>query len=169
MADEDKVIKSIAQRLLIGERAARRQFELDPFQFRTDFVNPALAASATATLNFLVQADSAFAIVKTMGVVSDTSNVFISNISDTPKFTPILVTFSDSGSGRDLMDQAIAWDNILGTAQRPYHWPKIKLLDPNSTFNTRLQNLVATAFNVRIAFGGFKVFGNVAAFKAART
>lgn len=161
---EDRVIQILARRLLKAPDVIRRDYELDYFSYSHEFLPK--AASNEETTNFLVQNDSGFVIVKTMGTVASNVNVFVTNISDTPKYTPFTLIWTDSGSGRDLMDRRVSYGNVIGTGERPYYWPKPKLLDPNSTFTIRLNNLVATAFNVRITYSGFKVFGDVEAFKA---
>lgn len=163
MADEDQVIRSIAQRLSMSAGAARRAFTLDPFTFVINFLP--LAASNTATDNFLTQSDSGFAIVKTCATVASNVDVFVANISDTPAYAPQVITLSDSGSGRDLSNAAVSIGSLFGSAKDPFVWCRPKVLDPNSTFTARIQNLVATAFNIRLAFHGFKIFGDVSAFK----
>jgi len=156
--EQERVMKAVQ------ERYGSKNFTLDPFTFTMNFLPATLSIITNA--QFLVQNDSAFAICKTSIVVTDTSDAFVTNLSDTPKVMPFLITLSDSGSGRDLMDTGVHVDNLFGTAQRPYVWTKIKLLDPSSTFTGRLQNLSATSRNVRMAFHGFKVFGDVNQFKA---
>lgn len=165
MADEDKVIQAIAARLGGSAREMRRQFQLDPFTFVIPFVP--LAASDTETDDFITQADSGFAIARTAFTVSSTAEVFVSNISDTPKFAPFVITLSDSGSGRNLSNAPVSIDTYFGSGQRPFIWATPKVLDPNSTFTARIQNLVATAFHIRLSFHGFKIFGNVGAFRQA--
>lgn len=165
MADQvDDVIKAIARKLGMSNGQAARLFTVDPFTFVINFLP--LAASNTATDQFITQADSGFAIVKTTFVISSDVNVFVANISDVPKFAPQVVTLSDSGSGRDLSSFPVAINSLFGTAERPFLWSRPKVLDPNSTFSCRIQNLVATAFNIRLAFHGFKIFGDVSAFKS---
>lgn len=165
MADStDQVIKAIAERLGMSASRAARLFNVDPFTFVINFAP--LAASNTAQDQFITQADSGFAIVKTTFVISSDVNVFVANISDTPKFAPQVIQLSDSGSGRDLSNFPVAITSLFGTGERPFIWSKPKVLDPNSTFSARIQNLVATAFNIRLAFHGFKIFGDVSAFKA---
>ncbi|MGH3053434.1 MAG: hypothetical protein ACRDL7_00475 [Gaiellaceae bacterium] len=160
---EDNIIKQLAQQLQMSAADARRNFTLDPFTFVVNFLP--LAASNTATLNFITQADSGFAIVKTAFTIASDVSVFIANISDTPKYAPLVITLSDSGSGRDLSNAAVPINTYFGTGERPFLWCRPKVLDPNSTFTSRLQNLVATAFNVRLSFHGFKIFGDVASYK----
>ena len=142
---------------------ARKQFTLDPFTFVISFLP--LTASNTSTGQFITQADSGFAIVKTAFTIASDVSVFVANISDTPKYAPQLITLSDSGSGRDLSNAPVPINTYFGTGERPFVWCRPKVLDPNSTFTARIQNLVATAFNIRLSFHGFKIFGDVAAFK----
>lgn len=163
MADEDRIIKAIGDRLSMSARQVARQFTLDPFTFNISFLP--LAASGTATDNFITQADSGFAIVKTAFTIASTVDVLVANISDTPKYSPQVITLSDSGSGRDLSNSAVTINAYFGTGERPFVWCRAKILDPSSTFSARIQNLVATAFNIRLAFHGFKIFGNVALFR----
>jgi len=163
MADQDEVIRAIASRLGASVSRTQKMFTLDPFTFGINFLP--IAASNSATDQFITQADSGFAIVKTGFTISDAANVSIANISDTPRFAPIVLTLSDSGSGRDLSNTPISIGTYFGDGKEPFIWSRPKVLDPNSTFTARIQNLVATAFNVRLSFHGFKIFGDVAAFK----
>jgi hypothetical protein len=64
----------------------------------------------------------------------------------------------DEGTGRILMDRAQMWDNIIGTADRPFFLPAPKVIRANSTFVVTLTNDNANARQVRIAFVGFKIF-----------
>ena len=164
MDEADKVIAAIARKLGGSQAATRKALDLDPFTFNINFLP--LAASNNATDQFITQADSGFAIVKTCFVIASNVDVFVANISDTPKYAPLLVMLSDSGSGRNLSNSPVAVNNYFGTAERPFIWSRPKVLDPNSTFVAQVQNLVATAFNVRFAFQGFKIFGDVSLFKS---
>lgn len=157
-----------AQAAVRARLGAQASFQLDPFTFVIQFLP--LTASQTLTDNFITQADSGFAIVKTTYVATDSADAAVANLlpfgSGNPAVVPFLVTLSDSGSGRDLMNTGVHIDNLFGTAARPFIWAKVKVLDPNSTFAARVQNLSATSRNLRLAFHGFKIFGNVGAFRA---
>lgn len=165
--DITAVLRAIAQKLGEPINGVRKNFWLDPFTFTTNFVTPSqLAASATATLNFIVQNDSAFAICKTTYQIADVNNVAVANLQPfgsggASNLTGVLCTMTDSGSGRSLMDAPVTIDSMFGSGQFPRIWPIPKILDPNSTFSTTLQNLVATAWHVRLAYHGYKVFGNI--------
>ena len=165
--DIQQVMQHIRSRL----GGNKKLFDLDPFTYGINF--PTLAASATATANFLVQNDSAFIITSTTYFITDTSDALVAELQPfgsglTTGGIPILITLSDAGSGRNLMDTAIPIDSLFGNAQRPYYWSQPKFLDPSSTFNAQLQNLIATARRVRLAFHGYKVFGNWQAYKESR-
>lgn len=166
MAVQDQVIQQLAKQNGLTVGRARKMYTLDMFTFVINFLP--LAASNTATGNFITQADSGFAICKTSFTVSDNVNVYVANISDTPRYAPFVITLSDSGSGRDLSNTGVSIGSYFGPDDFPFPWPTPKILDPNSTFTARIQNLVATAFNVRLSFHGYKIFGDVSQFRATR-
>jgi len=164
--ETDNVIKAIAARLGAPRSAVARAFTLDFFTFVINFTP--LAASNNATNNFITQADSGFAICRTSFTIASNVDVFVANISDTPRYAPQTITLSDSGSGRDLSNAAVSLSTLFGPDQFPFPWPVPKILDPNSTFTARISNLVATAFNIRLSFHGYKIFGDMSQFRATR-
>lgn len=166
MKDQDRVVQALANQSGMRPSQIRKNFTLDFFTFVINFLP--LAASNTDTQNFLTQADSGFAIVKTSFDISSNVSVFVANISDTPRYAPQVITLSDSGSGRDLSNSAVSIGTLFGPNDDPFVWPCPKILDPNSTFTARIQNLVATAFNIRLSFHGYKIFGDVQQFRSMR-
>jgi hypothetical protein len=166
MTDEDKVIQALSKRLRMNPGAVAKRYTLDFFTFVINFLP--LAASNAATDQFITQADSGFAICKTSFDVASNVNVFVANISDTPRYAPQTVTLSDSGSGRDLSNAPVSIGTLFGPNDMPFTWPVPKILDPNSTFTARVTNLVATAFNIRLSFHGYKIFGDMEQFRNVR-
>lgn len=166
MAEVDRVVREIARRNGMTPSAVNKNFTLDFFTFVINFLP--LAASNTDTQNFITQADSGFAICKTSFTVASNVNVFVANISDIPRYAPQIITLSDSGSGRDLSNSGVSIGSLFGPDEFPFPWPTPKVLDPNSTFTARIQNLVATAFNIRLSFHGYKIFGDVGQFRSLR-
>jgi len=175
--DLDRVFAALAHRLSAGVADMRAAFHLSFFTFNIEFL-PA-TANAFTTGNFIVQNDSAFVLTKTMytATLTDNQTPVTAVTVPAPATTfvvvgisaPFLVNLVDSGSGRQFSNIDTHIDNWFGSAERPFLWPSPQVLDPNSTFTMRVQNLnAATNFNVRAAFGGFKVFGNVRRFKASR-
>lgn len=167
MDEQDKVIQAIARQRGMSAGQARKAFTLDFFTFVINFLP--LAASNTDTQNFITQADSGFAVVKTSFDIASNVSVYVANISDTPRYAPQVITLSDSGSGRDLSNSAVSIGTLFGPNTDPFIWPCPKILDPNSTFTARIQNLVATAFNIRLSFHGYKIFGDVQQFRAMKS
>ena len=165
--DVQAVFRALAAKL--GEPISKisKDWWLDPFIYTINFVTPSqLAASASLTLNFIVQNDSAFSICKTTYTVADTANAAVANLQPfgsgaASSIVGILSSITDSGSGRSLSDNPVPIDSQFGTGQFPRIWPIPKIVDPNSTISVTLQNLDALARHVRLAFSGYKVFGNV--------
>lgn len=125
--------------------------EKDFFIYTANFLP--LAISATATTDIAIQSDSDFVIVACVQLV-------LTDADAGPALQPLAtVTLLDAGSGRQLMDRAVAVENLYGTAQRPAYLPMPKLIKRASTFSTTLTNLEATARNYRLSYWGFKIFG----------
>lgn len=129
---------------------AARNNALDFFTYGTDF--EPLALSATTTRSIQINSDSAFMILSATLVETATDNTtFLAN-------RPLLCSLTTGGAALSLSNTPIHVDNWFGTAELPKYWDVPKVLLPNTTFNVQLQNLEATARNVRVAFHGFKIF-----------
>lgn len=127
-----------------------RELALDYFAYGTDFVP--IAASATESRIIQINSDSAFYILSAVMVETDTANTtFFAN-------RPLLAQLSTGGAAVNLANTPIHVDNWFGTAEEPKYWDVPKLLLPNTSFNVQLQNLEATARNVRVAFHGIKLY-----------
>lgn len=155
-ADIDKVIQAIIHRLRppIGIT-----FDYFAYSIIID-----LDASGTAQGQFLVQNDSAFAITSTCYIATNQTNAAIIDLQPFGSgldegITDATILLTDTGSGRQLSDARIAIDTLFGTAQRPFMWPRPKLLPPASTFQASLQNLQAVDMRLRLTFHGYKIFG----------
>ena len=123
----------------------------DFFVYSAEFLP--IGASATATVRVPIQADSHFALMQIQGDVR--ALVTDETVIAAPAMRLLL---RDEGTGRILMDRAQIWDNMLGTAERPFYLPAPKMIRANSTFVVELTNDNANARQVRIAFTGYKVF-----------
>ncbi len=123
----------------------------DLFFYSADFLP--LNAGATTAVNVPIQADSDFEMTQIMG------DVRALNTDETVTAAPaILLTLLDTGSGRQLMVAAQIWPNIIGTAQRPFLLPMPKTLTANSVLQVTATNNAVAARQVRITFGGYKLF-----------
>lgn len=165
--DISAVFRALAAKLGEPVGNIKKKWWLDPFTYTVNFVTPnQLAASTTATLQFLTQNDSAFAICKTTFTALSTANAAIANLQPygsggASSVVGILAAMSDSGAGRSLMDNPVPIDAMFGTGMFPRIWPIPKILDPASNFSVTLQNLDATAYHVRLGFHGYKIFGDI--------
>ena len=129
----------------------------DFFTYTAEYLT--LAASATATVDLSIQADSDFLILGGVRAAFSSDDLtLITDANTYEAFAPFLVNITDTGSGRSFMDRAVHVDNLFGTAQRPALWMFPKLIRASSVISTRLQNLTATARNVRLSYVGFKIF-----------
>lgn len=123
----------------------------DFFVYSAEFIP--IGASASATVRIAIQADSHFALMEITGDVR--ALVTDETVIATPAMR---MTLRDEGTGRILMDRAQMWDNLIGTAERPFFLPAPKIIRANSVLVVDLVNDNANARQVRIAFIGFKVF-----------
>lgn len=123
----------------------------DFFVYSAEFLP--LAANATQQVRIPIQADSAFLIHEIAGDCRDA-------ISDEVVIAapPVRLEIRDEGTGRILMDRPQQWDNMIGTAERPFFLPLPKEIKPNSTLVISLINDSANAYKIRLAFIGFKSF-----------
>jgi hypothetical protein len=172
----DAVFDAIAHRLSSSVGRIKKNFQLSFFTFNIEFL-PATLSTFTSGF-FIVQNDSAFVLCKTSYIATLTDNLTPITAVTVPapaatllaahESSPFLVNITDSGSGRSFSNVDTHIDNWFGSGEWPFIWSVPQVLDPNSNVTMRIQNLVATNFNVRCAFVGYKVFGDVSSFKARK-
>lgn len=170
----DEIFDALAFRLSHGVARVKKEFNLSFFTFNIEYLPATLSAFTTGS--FIVQNDSAFVLCKTSYIATLTTDNLTPVTAVTvpaPATTllvshenaPFLVNITDSGSGRQFSNVDTHIDNWFGSAEWPFHWAVPQVFDPNSNVTMRVQNLFTTSFNLRCAFIGYKVFGNVKAFK----
>lgn len=124
----------------------------DFYSFAVDFVN--VGASATTSQDVKISDDADFVLVYQTATVS--------NVAGTTFFEPAPFTglLKDAGSGRDLMNSPVHFNNIFGNGRNPAVVPNPKLLFRASTYQVTINNLDAgTAYTVRLGLVGFKLYG----------
>lgn len=122
---------------------------------------PSLGASATDTGNIQIQADSHFLCVAGVVLVTDTTNTTVLNSPSNANSSGILALVTDVGSGAPLSQVPVPLESIFGTAILPAVWPIPKLFPASGTIATQLQNLLATARNVRISYWGIRIYEGI--------
>ena len=110
----------------------------------------------TATGNINIQADSDFQLQKLTYFAS------ISNATqtDSSRVVPLVtLEITDSGSGRNLFEEAVPIPSIFGTGQEPFILPTPKIFPARSTITLNLTNFsAATDYKMFLTFIGYKIF-----------
>ena len=81
--------------------------------------------------------------------------------TDSTRVIPnVSVQLTDTGSGRQLMQNPIPIPSIFGWGELPYVLDNPRKFDRNSTIQVAFANFdTAIAYNVRLAFIGYKIYG----------
>lgn len=127
----------------------------DFFVYQVDFL--ALAAGATATGTFTVQADSDFIWEKATYLADIAAAAVTHDVQIVPLVT-ILIT--DTGSGRQLMNSAVPIPNLFGAGELPFIVPRPRQFRSQSTVSVQVTSYVAagTTYNLHLSLIGEKGF-----------
>lgn len=119
-----------------------------------------LAAAATTSLTFQIEADSYFYLNALMYQVDEAG----ADITySTQPIGLITVVLFDSGSGRQLMANPTPIGTIAGDGRHPFRLPKPRRIAPTSQITATLVNYsAATTYNVTLVLSGFKVYSQMA-------
>ena len=141
-----------------------RLIEFSPFTYSGLFSGAnALAAAVTRVANTPIQSDSHF-VVRYVNLTPTTGAAAAEVVAvATP---PFLISFFDTGSGRQIFDNPQPVQNVcggvaagVGMGSQPFILPEPWLVKGGGVLQTTIQNLGATAFTtVIVSFVGFKVF-----------
>lgn len=110
-----------------------------------------LASAAGQVSTIQIESDSDFLAFACVGIARTVAGALLVD-------TSFLIQGRSTGSGNDLFQAPTDWAMVVGTAQNPAWWGMPRLMARSSTYTFSLQNLVATAFNVRLGFWGIKVY-----------
>ena len=138
------------QGLLRAKRVLR-----DPFSYVITFTSIAAAANSTQTVN--IQADSDF-LIQAQNYMVDIAGAVQTDSSRVIPIATVLMT--DTGSGRQLMDNNQPLSSIFGTGMEPYVLPQPKLMSARSSLSVKVTNTSAatTYVNLILSFIGVKLF-----------
>jgi hypothetical protein len=107
------------------------------------------------TSNIQIQADSDFEIQKL------TAELIVSLGTDAaPLDFPVTVLLTDTGTGRQLMNQAVPIQSLFGTGALPFILPNTKILAANAVLAVQVNNLsTAVPYDrIQLSFIGRKLF-----------
>lgn len=127
------------------------------YTFPTNNVVLAAAVGATADATINIGAEAPFLVLKRTAQVLAAADAVPANPDHVTK--QVLVQMRISDNSRVLTEVPVPLFLWSGTGQLPYILPHPLYLIPNSQIFLTFTNLVATAFNVRAAFLGVKLYG----------
>lgn len=130
----------------LQEDAAQGAVKLNFFSFDRTFL--AAAPGAVPPQNFQISNNIDFLICYINGTVT---NPIGTNIA----IPDITIQLADNSTGWLFSDQAMHWNNVVGTAQRPFILPEPKLVPSNASIDIQLNNLTAATTFARIDIGIF--------------
>ncbi|PCI44002.1 MAG: hypothetical protein COB41_05555 [Proteobacteria bacterium] len=116
-----------------------------------------LAAGATQTEVINIEADANFIVQKmayyaTLGTATPTND---------DKIVPLIgISILDSGSGRNLQDQAVPLSSLAGTGALPFVLPIPRLFKARSSINIKFNNFstLDEYTNITLSLIGHKIF-----------
>lgn len=143
-------------RLLSILDALRRQLAVveEPFIYTAEFAN--LAAAGTATDQIQIQADADFKIMAATFQANNNGAVLTDSTRPVPNVSVLL---TDTGNGRNLMDQAIPIPCLFGTGELPFIWPVPKVMSARSVLQVQATSFeAAQAWDLTLHFIGVKLY-----------
>lgn len=149
-----------AVRTKIQSLLAARSIQPIPYSYsalyRAAAGGNSIAAGATSIVQIGIQADADFLILNqtydanTANAARTASTIVVPNAN---------VLLTDTGSGYQMMDQAVPIPSIFGNGQFPYVLPNPKLMAAKATLQVQVTNYDAAAgYNIQLTFNGVKLF-----------
>jgi len=129
----------------------------EPFVYttRTTAGTP-LAAGAVQQSIIQIQADADF---KIMAAAYEADIAAATQTAATRVVPNVTVLLTDTGNGRQLMDNPVVIPSLFGTGELPFIWPVPKIMAARSTLQVQFTNFdAAAAYNVRLSFIGIKLY-----------
>lgn len=129
-----------------------------------------IVAAGNVTDTIAIEADSNFVLQKLAyyatgtaaaeDITTDPTTVFTSGLTNEQRLIPpVAVQITDTGSGRQLMNNPIPIPSFFGTGQLPFVLPNPRLFLRNTTIQVSYTSLDATNdWNIRLAFIGYKIY-----------
>ena len=134
------------------ENVANRRRDFYVYEAQTLAI--AVGGSATDTID--IEADSIF-ILQKLAYEADLAGA--AQTAETRVVPNVLIQITDTGSGRQLMQEPIPIPSIFGTGELPFILPNPRLFMRNSTINIAFTSFEAVNTpNIRLAFIGYKLY-----------
>lgn len=118
-------------------------------------INFAVPASGTSSGAIQIQADSDFEVQK----LTFFADIALNLQTEAERVLPLVtVQILDTGTGRQWFNTDVAIPALMGDGRIPFILPTTKVIAANSSLAFTLTAYAATAYNVRIALVGSKIF-----------
>jgi len=130
--------------------------------FRRDFYiyeaeSLALVAGGTSNDVINIEADSDFILQKMTYEADIAAAAYTFTTNPIPLVT---IQITDTGSGRQLMQEPIPINSFMGDGKLPFYLPNPRKFLRNSTIQIAFVNFdAAVTYNLRLAFIGYKIYG----------
>jgi hypothetical protein len=133
---------------------ARQVIQKKFFTYNINFAS--LAATASSTGSFTVQADADFHVYK-LAYFADIAAAIQTDSSRVIPLCTVLIT--DTGSASQLMDSAVPLSSLFGEGDKPFILPYAYPIKASSNVQATLTNFsAATTYALRLSFIGVKVY-----------
>lgn len=138
-----------------SDAGTKHEFYVYTQNFTSD-LNNAVAPTGTGNGSINIQADSDFVLQK----LTYFADIAKAAQTENTRVIPLMsIQIRDTGSGRDIIENATPVSNIFGTGQLPFILPTKKLFLARSTIAITVTNFdAAVTYNLQLAFVGYKVF-----------
>jgi len=131
-----------------------RKFKRDFFIYESESL--ALVAGVSSNDTIQIEADSDFILQKLTCHTTLADATYVLQNTPIPNVS-LLIT--DTGSGRQLMNNPIPIPSFFGNGQLPFILPNPRKIAKNSVLNIAYTNFdAAQAYSVRLAFIGYKIY-----------
>lgn len=149
----------------IKSQVRRQVLNTDPENvdnFRRDFYiyeaeSLAIIAGGTSNDVINIEADSDFILQKMTYEADIAAAAYTFTTNPIPLIT---IQITDTGSGRQLMQNPIPVNSFMGDGKLPFYLPNPRKFLRNSTIQIAFVNFdAAVTYNIRLAFIGYKIYG----------
>lgn len=149
----------------IKSQVRRQVLNTDPENvdnFRRDFYvyeaeSLALVSGGTSNDVINIEADSDFILQKMTYEADIAAAAYTFTTNPIPLVT---IQITDTGSGRQLMQNPIPINSFMGDGKLPFYLPNPRKFLRNSTIQIAFVNFdAAVTYNIRLAFIGYKIYG----------
>ena len=131
------------------------QYQKDFYVYQATFLALAGASSANGTIQ--IEANSDFVVQK----LSFAADIAAAVQTDSTRVLPLVtIQLTDTGSGRQYMNEQVPITALFGNGQLPFILPNPRFMAANSVLQIAVTNLTAaTTYNLYLSFIGFKYYG----------